>query len=68
MPRDSYYPRCPTVRQARETAQRFNEQRRRGLTAIAGAIRQYGDSAKDEAHLNRIEAELERLGGPVEYP
>jgi hypothetical protein len=68
MPRDSYYPACPTAQGAREEAQRFNEERRRGLTAIAASIRRYGDRAEDEAQLNEIEAELEQLGGPLGPP
>jgi hypothetical protein len=68
MPRDSYYPGCPTVDEATEDAQRFNEERRRGLTAIAAGIRRHGDSPEDEAHLDEIEAELERLGGPLGHP
>ena len=68
MPRESYYPRCPTAQEASEQAQQFNEDRRRALTAISAAIQRYGDSPEDQAELEEIEAELQRLGGPLGHP
>lgn len=68
MPRSSYYPSCPTVEEAREQARWFNENRRRGLTAIAASIKRYGDGADDAAELAQIEEELESLGGPLGHP
>jgi hypothetical protein len=68
MPRDSYYPGCPSVEKATQQAEYFNELRRRGLTAIAEAIKRHGDSPADAAELASIEAELERLGGPLGHP
>jgi hypothetical protein len=68
MPRESYYPRCPTAQEASEQAQQFNENRRRALTAISAAIKRYGDSPEDEAELQEIEAELQRLDGPLGHP
>lgn len=68
MPRDSYYPGCPSADEARRQGEYFNELRRRGLTAIAAAIGRYGDSPEDAAELASIEAELDRLGGPLRHP